>query len=420
MTTVELFAGIGGFRLAAERRGLRTVWANDHCPRACAVYRDHFGRGELREGDLARFWAEVPPHDLLTAGFPCQPFSSAGKKQGVRDPRGTLFELIVRALRRHQPTYFVLENVKRLLTMEEGLHFAAILRSLAGLNYRIEWRLLNAMHFGLSQNRQRVFLLGVRGDRTGGPGAGLIRLAPGADLEGLKDGQREALRDVAAWRRVEDHGKRFSTWGLAQDDRFFAADLPEFSARSDQVPVRAILQEVVPPEFDFTEATLRWVDTNTPVRRFLQGVEILSNQGGGARMGYTIFGVNGVAPTLTSTTSRHYERYQIGDRYRRLTNVEYARIQGFPDDHCRAASVYDQYALLGNAVPPPMAGWVLGRITDAGVSASSLGRLPNDNEWQRFLTSPLDGLIGMSFALQWRYDFGKLFGAGEGEAEGEG
>lgn len=107
---------------------------------------------------------------------------------------------------------------------------------------------------------------------------------------------------------------------------------------------------------------MRWIDKNSPVNRLVQGVEILSNQSGGARMGYTIFGVNGVAPTLTSTTSRHYERYKIGDRYRRLTNVEYARIQDFADTHCSRASVYDQYALLGNAVPPPIVGWVLDRL----------------------------------------------------------
>jgi DNA (cytosine-5)-methyltransferase 1 len=76
-------------------------------------------------------------------------------------------------------------------------------------------------------------------------------------------------------------------------------------------------------------------------------------------MGYTVFGIDGVAPTLTSTTSRHYERYKIGNQYRRLTNVEYARIQGFPDEHCAGISIYDQYPLFGNAVPPVIAGWVM-------------------------------------------------------------
>ncbi len=81
-------------------------------------------------------------------------------------------------------------------------------------------------------------------------------------------------------------------------------------------------------------------------------------------MGYTIFGINGIAPTLTSTTSRHYERYKIGDRYRRLTNVEYARIQGFSDAHCRIVPIYDQYALFGNAVPPPMVKWVMRQLLE--------------------------------------------------------
>jgi DNA (cytosine-5)-methyltransferase 1 len=378
MKTVELFAGIGGFRLATEARAIPTLWANDHCPKACAVYRDRFGTNELRQGDLRRHVDKVPPHDLLTAGFPCQPFSSAGKKKGVRDPRGTLFQTIVDILHKHQPAYFVLENVKRLLTMERGLHFATILSSLAGLNYALEWRLLNAMHLGLPQNRQRVFLLGsherLSEEAFAGGDPGHIRLSTREDLANLDEVRLEELWDSSSWRPIEKHGLRFPTWGLARAGRFFAADLEGFSLKTAWVPVRAILQEAVAAEFDFTEATLQWLPSNTPVNRFVQGVEILSNQAGGARMGYTIFGVNGVAPTLTSTTSRHYERYRVGERYRRLTNVEYARIQGFPDDHCRAVSVYDQYALFGNAVPPPMAGWVLDQLASAGISPLAIPR----------------------------------------------
>jgi DNA (cytosine-5)-methyltransferase 1 len=372
MKTVELFAGIGGFRIAADSARVQTVWANDSCPKACAVYRDRFGPTELHEGDLRALATDVPPHDLLTAGFPCQPFSSAGKKEGVRDPRGTLFEVIVSILRRHQPPCFLLENVKRLLTMERGFHFATLLSSLANLDYCVEWRLLNAMHFGLPQNRQRVFLVGTCDPDPARPMR--ARLASTADLADLSDRQKEALADPASWQLIAKHGLRFPTWGFARAGHFFAADLQDFSRKTEMVPVRAILQDHVPEEFDFTDATLKWLHANTPVNRFVQGVEVLSNQGGGARMGYTIFGINGVAPTLTSTTSRHYERYKVGDRYRRLTNVEYARIQGFPDDHCRAVSIYDQYALFGNAVPPPLAAWVLAHLAGPGVSAANLPR----------------------------------------------
>lgn len=320
---------------------------------------------------------------MLTGGFPCQPFSSAGKKEGIRDARGTLFQSIVDVLTEHRPQAFVLENVKRLLTMEKGRHFATILAALAGLDYAVEWRLLNAMHFGLPQNRERVILLGTRlpDDRRERCPSGdftPVRLAPADDLRNLHALDRAMLFDPRSWPSISSHRARFPSWGLAVNGRFFAADPAGFAEASPLVTVGTILQPRVAEAFDFTEATLAWVGANSPVNRFVNGVEILSNQQGGARMGYTIFGVNGVAPTLTSTTSRHYERYKVGERYRRLTNVEYARIQGFPDDHCRAVSVYDQYALFGNAVPPAMVKWVMGRLKGEGIARSELiGRASN-------------------------------------------
>jgi DNA (cytosine-5)-methyltransferase 1 len=368
MKTVELFSGIGGFRLAADARCIETVWANDVCGKACAVYRDRFGANALHEGDIAGLTEQIPAHDLLTGGFPCQPFSSAGKKKGIYDPRGTLFEIIVSILQQHRPRFFILENVKRLLTMERGLHFATILSSLADLDYTIEWRLLNAMNFGLPQNRQRVLLAGAAGREFKPEGRQTVvatKLASASDIASLGRHDLEDLDDADTWEPIERHSDRFPNWGVAADGRFFARDLSRFSESAEFVPVSSVLEKNVSDDFDFTETTLAWLDKNTPVNRLVQGVEIISNQSGGARMGYTIFGVNGVAPTLTSTTSRHYERYRIGDRYRRLTNIEYARIQGFPDDHCSKVSVYDQYALIGNAVPPPVAGWVMDRLAVA-------------------------------------------------------
>lgn len=366
LTTVELFAGIGGFRLAADNNKFRTVWANEIEPKACSVYRDQFGTKELVEGDIRKWKQDIPAHDVLTGGFPCQPFSSAGKKEGTRDPRGTLFQEIVDVIKARQPQYFVLENVKRLLSMEKGKHFATIISSLADLNYGIEWRLLNAVHFALPQNRQRVFLIGTRLDQCKAdlPNA---RLVSSIDLAGMTDRQQDLARDSSNWKPIAKHTSGFQHWGIATNGRFFAVDLDNFSEQSKVVPVRSVLQRDVSDEFDFTDSTLKWLSNNSEVNKYVGGVEIISNQAGGARMGYTIFGINGVAPTLTSTTSRHYERYKIGERYRRLTNVEYARIQGFPDSHCRKVSVYDQYALIGNAVPPPMAGWVMNRLRLDGI-----------------------------------------------------
>lgn len=374
MDVVELFAGIGGFRIAADRLGMRTVWANEIASKPCRVYRDRFGTGELVEGDLKELAGSVPAHEVLTAGFPCQPFSSAGKKRGVKDPRGTLFQSIVEIVDRRRPRVFVLENVKRLLSMEGGSHFATILAALGQLDYAIEWRLLNACRFGLPQNRQRVFLVGRRIEKNGrrkneaaGAVSGEIEgvaLASGEDLLASKAfADRERLLDPTQWTPIEEHGIRFPTWGLVREGRFFRANLTSFSEAQPPALLKSVLQRKVAEGFDFTDSTRARIASSEAVGRFVEGVEILSNQAGGARMGYTVFGTGGLAPTLTSTASRHYERYRVGDRYRRLTNVEYARIQGFPDEHCRAVSVYSQYALFGAAVPPPMAEWVLRRAT---------------------------------------------------------
>lgn len=367
---VELFAGIGGFRLAADSLDIETVWANDIDEKACAVYRDRFGEATIVKADVRSISpSSIPDHDVLSGGFPCQPFSNAGKKQGIEDPRGTLFHSIVDVLKQKQPKYFVLENVKRLLEMERGRHFATILDSLSQLNYRIEWRLLNATHFGLAQNRQRVFIVGRRSDTE----SQSVHLASVAELSDLEPRDLSRLLSPETWLSLESPRATFPTWGVCNNGQFFAADLPNFSEKQPQVLLADVMEAHVDSKFDFTDITLKWLHKNTPIERLIDGVEIISNQGGGARMGYTLFGTSGVAPTLTASTSRHYERYKVGDRYRRLTNVEYARLQGFPEDHCRTATIYDQYILFGNAVPPPMARWVTGRVLGQGVRIPSHG-----------------------------------------------
>jgi site-specific DNA-cytosine methylase len=160
LRAVELFAGIGGFRLASDYAGMVTIWANDLSEKACTVYRSQFSKYEISCGNFGTLSDMVPEHDVLTAGFPCQPFSCAGKKQGIRDSRGTLFYHIIATHKSHRPRYFVLENVKTLLSMGNGRHFAAVLGRLEALDYSIEWSLLNACHFGLPPNYERLFIVG--------------------------------------------------------------------------------------------------------------------------------------------------------------------------------------------------------------------------------------------------------------------
>jgi DNA (cytosine-5)-methyltransferase 1 len=374
MKAVEMFAGIGGFRIGLEKAGFQLIWANDIDVKACAVYRTHFGDDSIICGDIREEKKSIPKHDLLTAGFPCQPFSAAGKKLGVHDRvRGTLFAEIVEVLERVQPAYFILENVKRLLTMEQGEHFRTILLALTAADYFVEWRLLNAKNFGLAQNRERVFIVGRKNGKQ------LCFCDPGkfeSEHSVLFLGRElKATHSLFGPSTISDllepisPSRKLGIAGIAYRDKALAFSPDLFQ---DQAPPRLlgdVLQEESDMRFDFTDVTNGWLKNNTDVNSFIHGVEILSNQEGGRRMGYTIFGIGGLAPTLTATASRHYERYRVGQRYRRLTNVEYARLQGFPDDWCNVATIYDQYALYGNAVPPVMVNWVGNRLLERSMSS---------------------------------------------------
>lgn len=135
---------------------------------ASAVYRYRFGKEVKNYRDATKInTEELPDFDLLVGGFPCQAFSIAGKRRGFEDTRGTLFFEIARVLKAKQPRMFLLENVKGLLNHDKGETFTQILRAIDELGYDAEWQVLNSKHFGVPQNRERVFIIGrLRG--TGG------------------------------------------------------------------------------------------------------------------------------------------------------------------------------------------------------------------------------------------------------------
>ena len=167
-TFIEMFSGIGGFRLGLERSGWRCVWVNEIDKYASKIYKIHFGFGELDEGDIRKKEAErIPRHTMLTAGFPCQSFSVAGKGKGFEDTRGTLFYEICRIAKAKKPKLLFLENVRGLLSNNKGKTFLKILQSLDELGYDAEWQVLNSKYYGVPQSRQRVFIIGhLRGECT--------------------------------------------------------------------------------------------------------------------------------------------------------------------------------------------------------------------------------------------------------------
>mmetsp|Transcript_43283 Transcript_43283/g.71923 ORF Transcript_43283/g.71923 Transcript_43283/m.71923 type:complete len:509 (-) Transcript_43283:60-1586(-) len=159
---VELFAGIGGFRVALDDLGGQCVMASEVDALARETYSTNFG--ELPCGDLTEIEAaDIPPHDFLSAGFPCQAFTITGRQPGLADPNGNLFFEVVRVLRSSQPKVFLLENVPALATIDDGKVLKIILEELTKSGYICEYKVLRS-HAYVPQKRRRIYFVGIRKD----------------------------------------------------------------------------------------------------------------------------------------------------------------------------------------------------------------------------------------------------------------
>ncbi|MFM6898314.1 MAG: DNA (cytosine-5-)-methyltransferase, partial [Microcystis panniformis] len=167
---IDLFSGLGGFRLAIEQVCRQQNLESD-CVFSCDIDKDaqaiyHANFGDQPQGDITEIAAlDIPNHDILMAGFPCQPFSICGDLKGFDDTRGTLFFEIARILKAKQPAAFILENVKQLQGHQQGKTLEVILDTLQDLDYYTDYRVLNALNFGLPQKRERIFIVGFRESR---------------------------------------------------------------------------------------------------------------------------------------------------------------------------------------------------------------------------------------------------------------
>jgi len=159
---IDLFSGIGGFRLAFESVGAVCVFSAEIDKQACATYQKNFGENPFC--DVTKLKASaLPSFDILCAGFPCQPFSLAGKRRGFNDTRGTLFFDIERILQTKQPKAFILENVKGLINHDKGNTLKVILKTLREkLNYNVFSKVLNSKDYALPQNRERIYIIGFK------------------------------------------------------------------------------------------------------------------------------------------------------------------------------------------------------------------------------------------------------------------
>jgi len=172
---VSLFSGVGGFEQALNKLGGKCVMASEIDKWANLAYEVLYGHKTV--GDITKVKAEdVPDHDLLTAGFPCQSFSVAGKRLGFEDTRGTLFFEIARIAKAKRPKVILAENVKGLVGHDKGRTLDVIIQTLCDIGYTVDFNVLNSKYFGVPQNRERVFIVAVRDD--------LVEQEPWMDVKG--------------------------------------------------------------------------------------------------------------------------------------------------------------------------------------------------------------------------------------------
>ena len=299
-TFVDLFAGIGGFRIALQQLGGKCLFSSEWEPHAKETYLQNFG--EIPFGDIKKFTAQtatgnameysIPKHDILAAGFPCQAFSQAGKQLGFNEARGTLFFEILKIVKAQRPRVLLLENVKRLKTHDQGRTFMVIINSLRELGYKVYAKVLRAHDYGLLQNRERIFIVAF--------------------------------------------------------DKPIQFKFPSPPSQAKTLCVADILEMDVPSSYTITD-------------RIFAGHKRRLNQhrAKGNGFGFSIF-----KPEATSTNTISARYWKDGSEVlidqgqrspRMITPRECARLQGFPDSFIPNKARRHAYQQFGNSVPVPVA-----------------------------------------------------------------
>lgn len=377
MNVFSLFSGIGGFELAFERLGIQTVASVEIDDQARGVLADHFPRTELLTdvtkvtGADARAAGFVPDRGVITAGWPCQGNSAAGRRQGMDDPRSGLWREVVRLLAETRPRWFFGENVPGLLSVNDGRDFYRVVRDLDDLGYGVAWRVLDAQFFGVPQRRRRVIVVGCLGD-----GAAPAQVLLESDRSERHSAPRRAAGQVVAALTRSSLGG-----GGADDNNGQAGHL---------IPVREVATTITAregkgPDSDATTTlvahTLRadpggvgqGHNTNYVAHTLTGEGHDVSEDGTGRGTPLVAFHMTqtpvsgSISPTLGSSSAQASAGVLEDTQVRRLTPRECERLQGYPDDWTanswgKPQADSPRYRQLGNSVAVPVIEWVARRI----------------------------------------------------------
>lgn len=296
MTFIDLFAGLGGFRLALESLGAKCVYSNEWDEPVQKVYYKNFG--DMPEGDITQVDEKtIPDHDILCAGFPCQAFSISGRQRGFEDSRGTLFFDVARIVKEKKPKIVFLENVKNFASHDNGHTLEVVQGTMEELGYTFYQKVLNAVDYGIPQKRERIYMVCFRNDL----GINSFSYPKPFKLE----------------KHVEDF--------LLKDESLVESlyvDRPDtyFNDTTDS---------------KYSDKTIRLGTVN---------------KGG---QGERIYSTKGIAITLSAYGGGIFAKtggYLINGKTRKLHPRECARIMGYPDSYIMSESMNQAYKQFGNSV----------------------------------------------------------------------
>ncbi len=296
MTFIDLFAGMGGFRLALESLGAKCVYSNEWDRPVQLVYYENFG--EFPDDDITKVdEKKIPEHDILCAGFPCQAFSISGKQRGFDDSRGTLFFDVARIVREKKPKIVFMENVKNFVSHDNGNTLATVKNIMEELGYEFYFRVLNAVDYGIPQKRERVYIVCFRKD--------------------LYPVHFEYPKPFELTRHIEDF--------LLEDE-----NIPEclYVNRKDT----------------YFNSLSDNVYSDKPIR-----LGIVNKGGQGER----IYSTKGIAITFSAYGGGVFAKtggYLVNGKTRKLHPRECARLMGYPDSYKLDFNKNNAYKQLGNSV----------------------------------------------------------------------
>lgn len=305
-TFIDLFAGIGGFRIPLQDIKGKCVFTSEFNFHAQRTYEINFG--EIPFGDITKLDLNiVPKHDVLTAGFPCQPFSISGKMKGFEDTRGTLIYYVFQIIEMRKPKVVFLENVKHLVHHDNGKTLRTIIKDLELLGYKVSWKVLNASDFGVAQNRERLVIIGHQEKLF--------------DFTKLKTKPKLNLKDI-----------------LDKDVPFEFLNEPFTLIEEPKVQDSGLIF------IGYRNKKIRTAGVR-PGTEHLSRVHKQPNR---------IYSTDGLHPALPSQeTSGRFWIYNEG-QVRKLTINECYKIMGFPEKFIKINNLSELYRQIGNSVCIPM------------------------------------------------------------------